>query len=163
MTENALSSLVDRLDIIELTAKYAYRLDTRQIDLLMELWSDESPVFDEEDFGLGKATGKDEIRHHFEVDIYGQMENLCHLTTNHVINEISGTRASGTCTVFAQGDVRAGGTSRATAYYQDQYVRENGTWKFASRKVIPLTRPEAGNFQLPADGAGPADRTAATA
>ncbi|GGP81368.1 nuclear transport factor 2 family protein [Saccharothrix coeruleofusca] len=154
MTEKTLSWLVNRLEIIELTAKYAYLLDTRQIDLLMELWSDASPVFDEEDFGLGKATGKDQIRHHFEVDIYGQMENLCHLTTNHVVNEILESRASGTCTVFAQGDVRAGGTSRATAYYKDQYVHENGMWKFSSRKVIPLTRPEAGNFQLPAGNAG---------
>ncbi|QFZ24268.1 nuclear transport factor 2 family protein [Saccharothrix syringae] len=151
--------MANRLEIIELTAKYAHRLDTRQIDLLMELWSDESPVFDEEDFGLGKATGKDEIRRHFEVDIYGQMENLCHLTTNHVINEISGSTASGTCTVFAQGDVRAGGTSRATAYYRDQYVHENGVWKFSSRKVIPLTRPKVGNFQFP-DEAETADRVA---
>ena len=160
MTENTLSSIVNRLEIIELTAKYAYRLDTRQLDLVMELWSDESPVFDEEDFGLGKATGKDEIRHHFETDIYGQMENLCHLTTNHVVNEISESRASGTCHVFAQGDVRAGGSSWATAYYQDQYVHENGMWKFSSRKVIPLTKPKVGNFQLPTDNTESESRTA---
>jgi hypothetical protein len=151
MTENTLSSIANRLEIIELTAKYAYRIDTHQLDLLMELWSDESPVFDEEDFGLGKVTGKDEIRHHYETEIYGQMENLCHLTTNHVINEIFESRASGTCHVFAQGDVRAGGASRATAYYKDQYVHENGMWKFSSRKVIPLTKPEVGNFQFPPD------------
>ena len=160
MTENTLSSIVNRLEIIELTAKYAHRLDTRQFDLLMELWSDASPVFDEEDFGLGKAIGKDEIQRHFETEIYGQMENLCHLTTNHVINEIFESRASGTCTVFAQGDVRAGGTSRATAYYKDQYVHENGMWKFSSRKVIPLTKPEVGNFQFPTDNTESEDRTA---
>ncbi|MFD2467795.1 nuclear transport factor 2 family protein [Amycolatopsis silviterrae] len=149
MTQSALALVAHRLDIIELTAKYAYRLDTRQFDLLMELWSDDNPVFDEEDFELGKAVGKDEIRKHFENDIYGQMENLCHLTANHVITDLSETRASGTCHVFAQGDVRAGGASRATAYYQDHYVRENGEWKFSSRKVIPLTRPEVGAFQFP--------------
>ena len=151
MTENTLASIANRLDIIELTAKYAYRIDTHQLDLLMELWSDENPIFDEDDFGLGKAVGKDEIRHHYETDIYGQMENLCHLTTNHVINEIVGSRASGNCHVFAQGDVRAGGTSRATAYYRDQYVHENGVWKFSSRKVTPLTKPEVGGFQFPTD------------
>ncbi len=36
MTENTLSSIANRLEIIELTAKYAYRLDTHQLDLLME-------------------------------------------------------------------------------------------------------------------------------
>jgi hypothetical protein len=149
ITEEAYSLVVSRLDIHELVAKYAYRLDTRQFDLLMELWSDGSPVFDESEFGMKKYTGQAEIRHHFEAEIYGQMENLCHLTGNHVINEISDTTASGNCTVFAQGDVKGGGTSKATAYYQDQYVRENGVWKFASRKVKPLTIPEAGTYQLP--------------
>jgi len=151
MTERTLSAIADRLEIIELTAKYAYRLDTQQLDLLMELWSDDSPVFDEEDFGLGKAIGKDAILRHLEIDIYGQNEKLCHLTTNHVIDEIGESRASGTCHVFAQADVRAGGTSRATAYYRDQYVRENGVWKFSVRKVVPLTRPYAGNFAFPTD------------
>jgi hypothetical protein len=149
MTDTTLSSIATRLEIIELTAKYAIRLDTHQLDSLMELWSDENPVFDEEAFGMGKSIGKDKILHHLENDIYGQNENLCHLTTNHVINELSESRASGTCHVFAQADVRVGGSSRATAYYKDQYVHENGMWKFSVRKVIPLTRPEAGNFQLP--------------
>jgi hypothetical protein len=161
MTEDVLSSLVDRLDIIELTAKYAHWLDTRQIDLLMELWSDENPIFNEEAFGLGKSIGKQEIRRYIETDIFGQMENLCHLTTNHVIDEISESSASGTCTVLVHGDVRAGGSSEATAYYKDHYVRENGVWKFSSRTVIPLTKPKVGNFQFPKGDAGSEDRTAA--
>lgn len=149
MTDTALSSVAHRLEIIELTGKYAYLLDTNQIDLLLELWTDDNPTFDIEEFGLGKAIGKDAIRHYLEVAIYGQNENLCHLTTNHVINELLETRASGTCHVHALADVRAGGSSSATAYYLDQYVHENGSWKFSVRKVKPLTRPEAGNFQLP--------------
>lgn len=149
MTETMLSAIASRLEIIELTSKYAYLLDTNQIDALLELWSDESPVFDIEEFGLGKRTGKDQIRHYLEVDIYGQNANLCHLTTNHVLNELLESKASGTCHVLALADVRAGGSSQASACYKDQYVRENGVWKFSSRKVLPLTMPEAGNFQLP--------------
>lgn len=149
MSEITLSSVANRLEIIELTSRYAYLLDTNQIDSLLELWSDEDPVFDIEEFGLGKAIGKDEIRHYLEKVIYGQNENVCHLTTNHVINELLGSRASGTCHVYAHADVRAGGSSSATAYYKDQYVHEGGMWKFSARKVFPLTRPEAGNFQLP--------------
>lgn len=160
MTENTLSSIANRLEIIELTAKYAYRLDTHQLDLLMELWSDDSPVFDEEDFGLGKSIGKKAILHHLETDIYGQNEKLCHLTTNHVIDELLESTASGTCHVFAQADVRAGGTSRATAYYKDQYVHENGMWKFSVRKVVPLTRPYAGNFAFPTDASDSESQTA---
>jgi hypothetical protein len=149
MIDATLSSLASRLEIIELTARYSYLLDTNQIDSLLYLWSDDDPTFDIEEFGLGKAIGKDQIRHYLEVVIYGQNENLCHLATNHVINEILESRASGTCHVLAIADVRAGGSSQATAYYTDQYVRENGVWKFSSRKVKPLTTPEAGNFQLP--------------
>ena len=149
MTDTTLSSLASRLEIIELTARYSYLLDTNQIDSLLDLWSDDDPTFDIEEFGLGKAIGKDQIRHYLEVAIYGQNENLCHLAANHVINEISESKASGTCHVLALADVRAGGSSQATAYYTDQYVHENGMWKFSARKVKPLTRPEAGNFQLP--------------
>ena len=154
MAETTLSSIANRLEIIELTAKYAYLLDTNQIDSLLDLWSDDDPTFDIEQFGLGKAIGKDQIRHYLEVAIYGQNENLCHLTTNHVINEIHESRASGTCHVLALADVRAGGSSSATAYYKDQYVYESGMWKFSVRQVNPLTRPEAGNFQLPTVKAG---------
>jgi hypothetical protein len=149
MAETTLASVVDRLDIIELTARYAYLLDTNQIDTLLDLWTDENPTFDIEEFGLGKSIGKEQIRKYLEVAIYGQNENLCHLTTNHVINELGESTASGTCHVYALADVRAGGNSAASAFYRDQYVRENGVWKFSTRKVHPLTRPEAGNFQLP--------------
>ncbi|BCJ50475.1 hypothetical protein Asp14428_19500 [Actinoplanes sp. NBRC 14428] len=149
MTDTRLSSVADRLDIIELTARYAFLLDTNDIDTLLELWTDDDPVFDIEEFGLGKAVGKDQIRHYLEVAIYGQNENLCHLTTNHVINELGESSASGTCHVLALADVRVGGSSQASAFYRDEYVRQDGKWKFSYRKVFPLTRPEAGNFQLP--------------
>ena len=149
MTEKTLLALSNRLEIIELTYRYAFLLDTHQLDLLMELWSDESPVFDQESFMLGKSIGKDEILKKLETAIYGQMEILCHLTSNNVINDLTESKASGTCTVLAEGDVRAGGSSWATAYYQDEYVHENGRWKFASRKVTPLTNPKQGLFELP--------------
>jgi hypothetical protein len=151
MTDTTLASVASRLDIIELTARYAYLLDTNQIDALLDLWTDDDPTFDIEEFGLGKAIGKDKIRQYLEVAIYGQNENLCHLTTNHVINELSESKASGTCHVYALADVRVGGNSAASAFYRDDYVHENGRWKFSYRKVHPLTRPEAGNFQLPKD------------
>jgi hypothetical protein len=147
-TGRSLSLIADRLDIIELTARYAYLMDARNLDLVMELWSDEDPVFDEEAFGLKKCTGKKEIRDYFELDILGKMENLCHLTTNHIIEEITDSTATGTCTVLVEGDVKdGGGPARATGYYEDRYVRENGSWKFSSRKVSPLTKTQFGAYK----------------
>jgi hypothetical protein len=158
-TSRSLSLIADRLEIIQLTARYAYLVDIKNLDLLMELWGDNDPVFDEEAFGLKRITGKNEIRNFVQSEIFGHMEALCHLTTNHIIEEITDSTATGTCTVLFEGDVSdGGGHLRATGFYEDQYVRENGMWKFSSRKVNPLTAPQFSELESTGARFGWADR-----
>ncbi len=64
------------------------------------------------------------------------------------MENITETTATGNCTVIMECDVKGGGPARATAYYEDEYVREDGDWKFASRKVIPLTKIQFGDYPV---------------
>jgi ketosteroid isomerase-like protein len=148
-TDESLSRVADRLDIIELTAKHGFLVDTKNIDPLIDLWSDNDPVFDESEVGLKKITGKAAIREYLENDVFGNFHASCHLTSNHIIENITADTATGSHTVIFKGDVKGGGPAEASAYYQDRYVREDGRWKFASRKVIALTQMVLGGYELP--------------
>lgn len=147
-TDGSLSRIADRLDIIELTARHAFLVDTRNLDHIMDLWSDEDPIFDEESVGLKKITGKKAIRDYLETEVLGKLDASCHLTSNHIVENITAHTATGSSTIIFKGDVKGGGPAEASAYYQDRYVREDGRWKFASRKVIPLTQMHLGGYEL---------------
>jgi hypothetical protein len=146
--DTPLSFLQDRLDIIELTAKHAFYVDTRRADLAAGLWSDSDAVFDEEAAGLKKTVGKKAIKDYLESEVLGKLDATCHHTSNNIVENITATTATGHCTVIMECDVKGGGPARATAYYEDEYVREDGRWKFSSRKVIPLTKIQFGDYKV---------------
>jgi hypothetical protein len=49
---------------------------------------------------------------------------------------------------LVEGDLKAGGTLRATAYYQDSYEKVDGAWKFRKRVTIPFTKPQLGSLTI---------------
>ncbi len=138
----------ERLAIQELTARYAFYVDTMQIEPLMELWVHDGPVFDETQIGTGLHTGADAIRAFFLNGVFAQLDAVVHFTMNHILHELDDTKASGTCSVLVEGDLKAGGTLRATAYYQDTYEKVDGAWKFRSRVTIPFTKPQLGSLMV---------------
>jgi ketosteroid isomerase-like protein len=146
--DESISRIADRLEIIELTARYAFLADNRNLDEFMDLWSDDDPVFDEENVGLKKVVGKKAIRDYVET-IHGGLDAVCHLVTNHIVENISADTATGSHTVHVKGDVTGGSSCETTAYYEDRYVRQGGRWKFASRKVTGLTKTVFGDYELP--------------
>lgn len=137
--------LRDRLAIMELTARYAYYVDTFQIEPLMDLWTDDA-VFDETKVGTGCHRGPDGIRKFFQEGVAGYMDGIVHVTTNHIIDDIDEHGARGVCTVLVEGDVKGGGKLHATAYYEDVYVRSATGWRFRSRVVNPFTAPQVGDY-----------------
>jgi len=58
--------MLDRREIVELTSRYAFLVDTFQLLPLMQLWVDDEPTFDESRVDLGNNTGLDNIRRYFE-------------------------------------------------------------------------------------------------
>jgi hypothetical protein len=136
----------DRLEIIELTARYAFYVDTFQLEPLMQLWVDDEPTFDESRVDLGNNTGLDNIRRYFEDFVFGHMAKLAHITTNNIVESVTDTTAQGLCSVLVEGEMKTGERMHAAAYYDDVYHRVDGAWKFKSRVVHPLTTPNLGSL-----------------
>lgn len=134
-------STEDRLAIQDLVAQYNRYIDAFQIERLMSLWVAEDPVFDESKLGSPSVTGFEPLRKFFLQEVFDKMERLAHLTGNYLIDEVTGDLARGVCTVFFEGNAKAGGTINVTAYYDDVYERTDVGWKFRSRVVTPYTTP----------------------
>ena len=145
-TPTDIQAMLDRREIVELTSRYAFLVDTFQLLPLMQLWVDDEPTFDESRVDLGNNTGLDNIRRYFEEFVFGRMAKLAHITTNHIVEDITETSARGVCTVLVEGEMRTGETMHAAAYYDDVYERVDNTWKFKSRTVYPLTTPQLGSL-----------------
>ena len=136
----------DRLAIIELTARYAFYVDTFQLEPLMQLWVDDAPTFDESRADLGNNTGLDNIRRYFEDFVFVHMAKMAHITTNHIVERVTDTTARGSCSVLVEGEMTTGERMHAAAYYDDVYHRVDDAWKFKSRVVYPLTTPNLGSL-----------------
>ena len=133
MTESdALSALVARSEILELTAKYALYVDSGKIEPLLDLFTEDA-VFDESGVGLARVEGTAALETYFG-QLFTIIEGALHLTTNHVIHELSGNHARGSCAAIVMGLV---GTTRSqvACRYDDDYVCRGGNWKFSSRVV----------------------------
>ena len=140
------SRIADRLDIIELTAKYSYYVDSFDLGNLMTLWVDDDPVFDEEPVGLQRSQGLDIVRDYYRHQVFAKMDSMAHVTANHFITELTDTHARGICTVLVEGDVKGAGLVHVMATYIDEYERVGDSWKFRSRQVRPLAKPQLGGY-----------------
>jgi len=142
-------SVEDRLDIIELTARYSYHIDRYELEPLLELWTEDA-VFDERPLGLYYAVGIDKIREFFEHD-YKVSSAHVHYMTNHILEAVSETEARGTCCGLVQADLHNGAVIHATVNYTDEYVKRDGRWLFKSRVVRPFCKIDLGAISTALD------------
>lgn len=124
----------DRLDIIELMARYAWAYDTNNVPDLLATFTADGTMYA---FG-DPVGGRDKIAEM----IAGNAERRGtagwqHLTDHHVFRDYTGDR----CTVYSfytmmEGDAAgANGRVRAMGYYTSYCRKENGEWLFARRDV----------------------------
>lgn len=146
LSETGRSALTDRQEILDLVARWAYHVDTFQADPLMELWVTDDPVFDESGIGLGNNTGLANIKRYFEQDLFARMDTMAHIFSSHLLEELTDTTARAVSTVMVEGDVKGGGTVHAIVHYRDVCERTTTGWKFRSRTVTPLTKPQIGAY-----------------
>jgi hypothetical protein len=130
-----MDQIADRLEIRDLTARYAYYVDTFQTDKIMALWTDDA-IFDESRVGTGLHKHAAGIRAFFE-SVKQTVTHQAHITSNHLIEEISDTTAKGIVFSIVEA-VTIAGNMRAIVYYADDYVKQNGRWVFSSRVIHPL-------------------------
>jgi hypothetical protein len=137
------TSADDRLELMELCARYSFYVDTFQLHPLVELFTDDG-VFDESAVGMGRYEGHDVIRAYFRDDLFPVVDAWLHLTSNFIVDCIDGSSASGRCSTIMDADVQGGAWLHGTVWYEDDYVRTDGGWRFRSRVVKPYTKLDLG-------------------
>lgn len=131
-----MNMLQDREELHELLGRYCLYADTFQIERVMELWAEDA-VFDETRTGTGLHQGHSAIRAFF-LETRRILSHMVHLTSNHVIDEISATHATGTCFCHVEALTKTEVPLRAFIYYNDHYIKVAGRWRFQTRVVHPL-------------------------
>jgi len=129
---DALSALVARSEILELTARYALYVDTGKLDALLDLFTDDAG-FDESGVGLAKSEGRAALESYFGY-LFNIIDGALHLTSNHVLHDLASDHARGTCSSIVVGIVGSTRTQVACRY-DDDYVRTEDGWRFSSRVV----------------------------
>lgn len=129
-----LRALEDIEAIRRLKARYCLHVDRGEPDKVAELFTADA-VWD------GGAVGRYEGREAIRAFLRG-LPKMLSFALHHVMNpliEVDGDRATGhwyliePCTMAETGQAVWG-----TATYDDVYVREDGSWKFASVRLTPV-------------------------
>ncbi len=123
--------------------RYAWAVDLQQMDDLLALWAPDG-VFDETPVGLSVSKGRQELERYFREDVFALFPASAHLTSNHLITDLTETSARGRVAATAEAEWHAGGVVRAVCWYEDEYVKTAEGWQFKSRIVRPLLKPDLG-------------------
>ena len=119
----------DKLQIIELSARYALAMDEHNVEQWMQTWCDDGKW----EGGLGVYKGKDSLPNLLR-DLGERNESRRHVITNNVIDFISPIEAEQTC--YMQILAYKGGCKLvATAVYRDRLHKVEGRWLFLHRKM----------------------------
>ena len=121
----------DKLEILELAARYNHAIDFGN----GEAWAG---TFTEDGVFKGGGPGPVQGREALAAFVGGFAQNMAgarHWTNNHVIDG-DGDSATHTCYLNLI-QTKDGAKSVVTARYNDEVVKVDGAWKFASRTVNP--------------------------
>jgi hypothetical protein len=128
-TEERLDKLESRFAIEDLIAAYAKGFDRKDPDLLYSIWWDDAVLDFGESFGL--HVGMDAI--HSAAEGFWAMVPWMHHWMATPLIEIEGDRATAyvglDCLVRHTED----GPTRVGGYYEDEFERRDGVWKFSKR------------------------------
>ena len=127
--ESRLTEVEDRLALRELTGRYNFAMDNRDLKSAGELFTDNA-FFGSADRAMG-ATGREAIMKQFEgrFSVLGATNHFAH---DHVVWFESPTRAHGLLSVHAE--VWRKEQPMITALrYEDVYEKSGGLWRFAER------------------------------
>lgn len=140
------AEISDKLEIVDVLYRYATALDSRDRELLSEVFVEEG-LF-EIGAGVGDFKGVDAIAD-VVLEFLGGLESSQHIISNPVVR-LDGDRASSTCYLHAQHympDQRTGGnTLEVGGTYHDELVRTSAGWRIEHRR-LEVTWTE-GNFGI---------------
>ncbi len=161
-SDSRLAEVEDREAIRDLTARYNFSIDSRDLGAVGTLFTDDA-VFGSKD-GAMRAVGRDPILKQFEAR-FAVLGATNHIAHDHVIWFETPTRARGLLNAHAE-LWRKERTMVTALRYDDIYRKVDGLWCFAERLLsfmyyLPieqyaaalgrLDRNRAGDNPLPAD------------
>lgn len=139
------AEMLDREAIRQLPISYAHFARTKNVDGLVGLYAKNATFDVPENMGTqaGTRSGLEAIRETLRVDL--PRADPWPFIHSHYFEMLGNGCAHG----FVYIELRMGVEGLRVSHigcYQDQYVKENGAWKFRSRRLcaIPLPAPAAG-------------------
>ncbi len=133
--DESVRELMDREAIRELPRLYCHCLWTNDPEGMASLFTDDATICIQgmEDYAI---TGRDKLAKVFRrVNAKYATQPFIH---NHIIELEGPDRATGVA-YYEILEARQGGRYLAAGYYQDEYLKVNGQWKFQSRKIHMVT------------------------
>ncbi|WP_192496992.1 nuclear transport factor 2 family protein [Gulosibacter chungangensis] len=130
------TDLLEEAKIRRLNYEYANAIDNSRVEDVVNSFTEDG-VFDMQSLGAPAAfEGAEGLRAAF-TGMVESMAGCLHMMMNHLI-EVAGDRATGTVYCDAYTLQPDGERVQMLVFYTDQYVKQDGEWKFAERIVKPL-------------------------
>lgn len=129
MNPDAIQTLADKLAIQEVTARYFWAVDEAEAEAYLAVWAADGIS---EAAGMGNATGHAELRARFEKNSQGFSKGKRHVVANFVI-DVQGDIATQRVYLVVFEREQAGRVV-ATAAYDDELRKTDGTWRFTRRR-----------------------------
>jgi ketosteroid isomerase-like protein len=130
--EGAVQSLDDHEAIRTLRCRYHECINERKFSDILDLFTEDGDL----DFGyLGKARGRAELTTFFVEKVPGLLSFVKQFVHNHVIH-VQGDQGTGLSYLEAK-SVAKGESYLVAARYDDEYVKQNGQWRFKRMHLTP--------------------------
>ncbi|MDY0066368.1 MAG: nuclear transport factor 2 family protein [Steroidobacteraceae bacterium] len=134
------ADMLDREAIRQLPISYAHFARTKNVDALVALYAKDATFDVPENMGTqaGLRSGVEAIRESLRADL--QRADPWPFIHSHYFEMRGKDRAEG----FVHIELRMSVQGLQVSYiscYRDEYVRENGAWKFRSRKLCAVPPP----------------------
>ena len=129
--ETLLQEVIDREAIRTLPVRYCHCVWQQDLDGYVNLFTEDGAM-STNDPSLPRANGRAELRKMIG-DGLGTMKPRPFIH-NHVVELLGPDRAKGTCYVEVR-LMRDGKKTRMSGWYNDEYAKVGGEWKFKSRQI----------------------------
>jgi len=122
----------DKLEIMELTARYNFAIDNRLAEEWADVFTDDGALWSD---GNLRAAGRADLEEYMRVSARGGQQ-IRHFTSNTII-EGQGKNATLRMYVMTWNINGGGMVPYVMGSYDDTLVKVNGQWKFKLRRVTP--------------------------
>jgi hypothetical protein len=130
-TEPLLQGVVDREAIRDLPLKYCHCVWQKDLDSWVNLFTSDGTI-STTDPNMPGAQGPDGLRKMISSGLETMKPRP--FIHNHVVNLLGPNRATGTCYVEVR-MIRDGKKWSLSGWYDDEYAKVDGEWKFKSRRI----------------------------